>query len=169
MARPNRPRSIYAERHVAEFVKREREARGWTLASLAKRMTDSGCAIDASAIFKIESGHPPRRVTVDELVALSAAFGEPIADIVLAPELRSRRDLVPLIEQWFALKGERIEFLADIEDRSAKVAALVQEYVDAHPDAQEIVSAYIHERIPESTWADRFAEMLLDREGGQDG
>lgn len=73
---PKRPRSgsLNSEAHVAEHVREERERRGWSTAELAQRVTDAGCPINQSAIWRIESGEPRRRISVDELIAFSKVF-----------------------------------------------------------------------------------------------
>ena len=52
------------------------EQRGWSYTGLAQRMTAQGCAIDQSALYKIEKGNPRRRISVDELVALREVFAQ---------------------------------------------------------------------------------------------
>lgn len=74
MARPNRARTIEAERNLARRIKLEREDRSWSPAQLAQRMTEAGCSISTSAIYKIEDDEKPRKITVDELVALAAVL-----------------------------------------------------------------------------------------------
>ena len=74
MPRPNPLRAIQAEANLARRVAFERSERGMTYDALAKVMTDAGCPIQGSAIFKIEKGDPPRRITVDELVAFGCVF-----------------------------------------------------------------------------------------------
>ncbi len=86
MARPNKKRAVNAEANVAERIRREREARGWTLEGFAKRMEDVGCPIQPSAIYKIETSDPPRRITVDELVAFSRVLGVPLARMTSDPD-----------------------------------------------------------------------------------
>ncbi|RIK16417.1 MAG: hypothetical protein DCC50_05015 [Acidobacteria bacterium] len=87
MARPNAPRTIGKETNLAERVQYEREQRGWTYDALAKRMTEAGCSIDKSAIYKIEKGSPPRRITVDELVALARVFETSVEELLTPVEL----------------------------------------------------------------------------------
>lgn len=72
MPRPNRARSIGGEANLAERIKYEREAEGWSPAQLAKAMTEAGCSISTSAIYKVEAGE--RTIKVDELIALSQVF-----------------------------------------------------------------------------------------------
>ena len=86
MPRPNEQRAIHSEAGLARRIAFEREARGWTLDGLAKRMTDVGCPIHSSAIYKIESNDPPRRITVDELVGFSRVLGIPVEELLLPPE-----------------------------------------------------------------------------------
>ena len=85
MPRPNKDRTINSEADLAKRISEERLRRGWTFDGLASRMTDAGCAIKGSAIYKIEKGSPPRRVTVDELVGFARVFETPI-ERLLAPQ-----------------------------------------------------------------------------------
>lgn len=73
MPRPNKARSIGGESNLAERIKYERDAAGWSPAELARKMSEEGCSISTSAIYKIEAGD--RTIKVDELVALSQVFG----------------------------------------------------------------------------------------------
>ena len=82
MPRPNPLRSLDSEDNLARRIAYERERRGWTYESTAKRMTDAGCPIQGSAIYKIEKGNPRRRISVDELVAFSTIFDAEISDLL---------------------------------------------------------------------------------------
>ncbi len=75
MPRPNKRRRIEGELTVAKRIAYEREARGWTYESLARHVTEAGCPLNGSAIYKIEKADPPRRIVVDELVAFAEVFG----------------------------------------------------------------------------------------------
>src|SRR5829696_8564703 len=102
MARRNKPRSIGAEAILAERIRRERSKRGWSPADLAKQMTSAGCSLTTSAVYKIEDREAPRRISVDELIALSQVLGTTVDDLltpvdVLEKEL-ARRLLVELDE-----------------------------------------------------------------------
>lgn len=70
-AGPDRP---LAEDHVAERIKLEREARGWSTVTLAERMADAGHPVNQSAIWRIESGKPRRRVNLDEALGFCKVF-----------------------------------------------------------------------------------------------
>ena len=79
---------------LARRIAHERDARGWSYDGLAQRMTEAGCSIQASALFKIEKGDPPRRITVDELVALGRVFRVPPADLLIDPVVANHREAV---------------------------------------------------------------------------
>jgi len=100
MPRQNRDRSVGGELNVARRVKLERERAGMTFESLAKRMNDAGCPIQLSALHRIEKGDPPRRITVDELIAFAQVFGLTIADFV--------RDPAGLLDQRLVAAADRL-------------------------------------------------------------
>ena len=97
MPRPNAMRSIASERALAARIAYERDARGMSYEGLAARMTAIGCAINASAIYKIEKGEPPRRITVDELVALGRVFKLELEELVQPPEVAANKQLLRLL------------------------------------------------------------------------
>lgn len=78
MPRPNPHRTRTEERHVASYLAQERERRGWSQGAVAKRMTRAGCPIAPTAVHKIEREEDPRRITVDELAALSEILNVPV-------------------------------------------------------------------------------------------
>lgn len=77
MPKANEPREITArgEANLARRIEFQREDRGWSYETLAKEMRAVGCPIQASALYRIEKGDPPRKITVDELLALAQVFG----------------------------------------------------------------------------------------------
>lgn len=82
MPRPNPARSIEAESVLARRIAHERERLGLSYEGLAKLMTDLGCPMRGSAIFRIETGDPPRRITVNEYAALVQVFGLKMTTLV---------------------------------------------------------------------------------------
>jgi transcriptional regulator with XRE-family HTH domain len=97
--RPNRGRTLASEANLARRIARERDRRDLSYEALAQAMTEQGCAIQGSAIYKIEKGNPPRRVTVDELVALAKVFDLPIDDILKPMELIEKERAEELITE----------------------------------------------------------------------
>jgi transcriptional regulator with XRE-family HTH domain len=98
MSRPNRPRSIASEANLARRISFEREHREWSYERLAQEMTAAGCPIQGSAIYKIEKGSPPRRVTVDELVALATVLERDINDLLTPMEIIERDAAIGLAD-----------------------------------------------------------------------
>jgi transcriptional regulator with XRE-family HTH domain len=95
MPKLNAPRELPHEAAVADRVARERAARGWSMETLAQRLTVAGCPIHPSAMHRIETGG--RKISVNELVAFSAVFGIPTWELieeagVVEANVRSRRE-----------------------------------------------------------------------------
>lgn len=82
MPRPNRNRTTRVEADLALRIANERTARGWSYERLAEAMTEVGCAIQPSALFKIEKGDPPRRITVNELAAFAEVWAIPMDRLI---------------------------------------------------------------------------------------
>lgn len=97
MPRPNPPRSLQGEDNLAQRIAYEREQRGWTYEGLAKRLTDVGCPIQGSAIYKIEKGTPRRRISVDELVAFAKVFDADTSDLLIPLELIAEHEALALL------------------------------------------------------------------------
>lgn len=134
MPRPNQPRSIAGERTLARRIEMEREARGWSYDGLASRMTEAGCPIQASAIYKVEKADPPRRITVDELLGFSAAFEIPVHDLLRPREVVVSAKLARLFDKWEQARQEALAAKRRNEEAFANLARFVQEY---HSDALE--------------------------------
>lgn len=100
MPRPNKQRSIHAERRLATRIAMERESRGWSIEGLAERMTKAGCPMNGSAIFKVEKGDPPRRIVLDEAVAFAQVFGVSLQELLTPPEVLAHEDLKNLVWEW---------------------------------------------------------------------
>jgi len=131
MPRPNVPREIYAEDHLAARLTIEREREGWTYAGLALRMTNAGCPIDKTAIYKIEKGEPRRRIVVDELVAFAKVFGLSLEELLVPPELAMKKQVTELVIEWTAA-GYRIDTAKAERDEAW---AALGNYLNQHPDA----------------------------------
>ncbi len=93
----DRPRGPEAD--VAARVALERQRQGLSAAELARRMTRAGCAMNQSAIARIEQYDPPRRITVDELVAFAKVFDLEIYDLLLPPHDAFDRELVTVLAE----------------------------------------------------------------------
>lgn len=87
MPRQNQPRTVGSEDALAQriAVLRSEAEPPLSYEALAARMSAVGCPIQPSALHRIEKGSPRRKVTVDELVALSQVFEVPIEDLISSP------------------------------------------------------------------------------------
>lgn len=146
MPRPNRPRSIFSEASLATRIAHEREQRGWSPQGLAVRMEKAGCPIQVSAIYKIEKGDPPRRITVAELVGFAQVFGLPVENLLLPAEVAARNELVDLLVAW---ETSRVEANEAQEVAEAALTS-VRDYVDKHPD----VEPFLQEAL--TVWAGEY-------------
>jgi transcriptional regulator with XRE-family HTH domain len=130
MPRPNQPRSIASEHSLARRIAYEREKRGMSYEGLASRMTRVGCPIQASGVYKIERADPPRRITVDELVAFAEVFATPVQDLLLPPEMAGKQHLIDLWARW---EVARVESSGALE-REGRAWTAVRDYVAEHPE-----------------------------------
>lgn len=135
-AGPERP---LAENHVADRIKMEREVRGWSTVTLAERMTEAGHPINQSAVWRIESGKPRRRVNLDEALGFCKVFDIPLDDLTAAPgqiaNPRVRRLIAEYVEQWkeWRARGKAMD----------RVQAEIAEYTKAHPDQDDLVKGLL--------------------------
>jgi transcriptional regulator with XRE-family HTH domain len=132
MPRPNKRRGVFAEDHLAQRIAAERDARGWTNDGLAKRMTDAGCPMTGSAIFKIEKMEPRRRIVVDELVTFAKVFGIPLEELLLAPEVAASKEATRLVLRW----SEAAKAADPLIEAQNVAADAIYDYITAHPDAR---------------------------------
>jgi len=111
-------------------------------------MTDAGCPIDQSAIFKIERTTPRRRIVVDEMVTFSQVFGLPLDELLMPPELAVFKDLGRLVVEW-----DRARKATDEAGRARDAAALARDeawavvtaFVASQPDAAGALEIIIEE------------------------
>jgi transcriptional regulator with XRE-family HTH domain len=97
--RPNRGRSIASEANLAKRIAYERGSRGLSYEALASLMTEHGCPMRGSALYKIEKGDPPRRITVDELVALGRVLDVDLDELLVPMDLIQKRQARELIDE----------------------------------------------------------------------
>ena len=160
--RQNKPRSVLAEEHLAERIAAERDARGWTNDGLARRMTDAGCPITGSAIFKIEKSQPRRRIVVDELVAFARVFGIPMEQLTTAPEVWQVERLAPLLEDWRQNIATGIRVRGELEDEDRRLRTAIREAAAVSESARAFVEDYLLQVAPD--WGSRMADMIFEDE-----
>lgn len=144
MPRPNQMRSISGEAHLARRIAFEREARGWTYEGLASRMSKVGCAIQSSAIYKIEKAHPPRRIVVDELIGFARVFGLTVEQLLQPRESALNDKLRQLYAQLEEADRERVRAQQDfLELRDAVEAFFTEHRGEIDAQARAYYAAYV--------------------------
>ncbi len=121
MPRVNPLRTLVNEGNLARRISYERERADQSYAGLAKRMEDAGYPVQASAIFKIEKGDPPRRITVDELVGFSLVFGIPVADLLLPPEVVADQAMHAALDELTQARMSFEQAKSDLERTEQRV------------------------------------------------
>jgi transcriptional regulator with XRE-family HTH domain len=140
MPKVNENRTVEWERHLARSIKQTRDRRGWTMESLAQKMTEAGCQMQKSAIAKIESpspGESPRRITLDEAVTFANVFGLTLSEMLVPPVIAASREATSL---WVRYERLRDTYLRTAEEMYDVEARLV-ELVETDPAVKEAVVA----------------------------
>lgn len=175
MPRPNAPRSLFAEPHVAVRIATERESRGWSYDGLAKRLTGLGCAIQSSAIYKIEKAKPRRRITVDELIAFAQVFDLSVEEMLADPTQRRSAEAVRLLERWSLLHAR----YADNKREAFKLIKQLDEVMDRLGETvsgDQTATAALRAALPKwypseeegpggASWHDAFMQEVLTVKG----
>lgn len=152
MPRPNPPRSLPYEAYVAENLRRERERRGMTFESLAMAMKQAGCPIQPSALHKIEKGDPPRRITVNELWALSLCLDIKVQDLCGPPPGPLPNEVWVLVQQAEEILRRITMLEAEIEDHQHHLVVTgeqMQVLLADEPEQRAVLSRHFKE-----DWAD---------------
>ena len=125
MPLPNPDRAITEEMQLPARIAYERERRGWSYEGLAQRMTEAGCPIAPSGIYKTEQ--QGRRVVVEELVGYSRVFGIPVERLLLPADVAQVDTLREAWQAWASASDAywRAKQAADRADEAAKQAARV--------------------------------------------
>jgi transcriptional regulator with XRE-family HTH domain len=114
---------------------------------LASRLTSAGCPIQASAIYKIEKGDPPRRITVDELVAFAQVFGVSIEHLLLPPEAVATEELADLAVAWNTAQmqaWEASQLAWEAQEQANEAWGRLTLFVQSHEDLRAKVEAFMH-------------------------
>jgi transcriptional regulator with XRE-family HTH domain len=105
---------------VARRVQYERQRRNWSYEVLARHVTSAGCRMYPSTPFKIERGDPPRRITLEEFVALAKVFELSLDELLTPVELAHEARAAEVV-------GEIEEVLSQARTSSNQLQDLVFE------------------------------------------
>ncbi|MFG3525174.1 helix-turn-helix transcriptional regulator [Streptomyces sp. NPDC047917] len=129
-AGPGRP---VPEDHVATRIKLEREVRGWSTVKLAEEMAAVGHPINQSAIWRIESGKPRRRVNLDEALGFCKVFELTMQDLTGPPGELATPRIRQLAREYVQMTLEYRHMRAAI-DRNQMDLSEIQRELDAYGD-----------------------------------
>jgi transcriptional regulator with XRE-family HTH domain len=133
------PRVGEGERNLADHVRFERELRNWSTAELARAVSDAGCPMNQSAVWRIENGEPRRKISVDELIAFSKVFEKSISDLLQPPTTEYPENLIKeYLSEW--LKAEQTVWhkRLDASVRFRDVATILAVYPGATPHVADL-------------------------------
>lgn len=146
------------EKNLRERIARERSRRGWSYEDLARQMAEAGCPINKAALRSVEKGDPPRRITVDELLALAEIFADGDVEELLMPlQVLEQRAAHGLIERLTT----RGRLAAELANESFN--GLVELYLMAYqsPELHEYVNHQL-DAIDRTAYVEFDVEYMTD-------
>ncbi len=126
---------------MARRIAFERKQRDWTTEALAKRMTDAGCPINQSAIWKIENGEPRRRISFDEAAGFAKVFEMPLEELAVAPEIAANDTVRALVQEHQRLSAEMVRQDIAMGRIADQVRAILAEFPDSERVLEELLPA----------------------------
>ncbi|MFF7180170.1 helix-turn-helix domain-containing protein [Streptomyces sp. NPDC008121] len=147
MPKRSAPAALASEANVAAHVGLERERRGWSTAELARRVTEAGCPLSQSAVWRIENGDPPRKISVDEMVAFGKVFERSVEELLLPVSSEFPESLVRLyVNKWVDAHA----YLKRIQVQAGVILGDVTSAAWAFPAADQVIREMIVERVVET-------------------
>lgn len=157
MPRPKSPTALQQGANVAARIAFERQARGLSYEALAAHMSEVGCPVPVSALFKIEKGRPnPRKIDVDELIGFSKVFGVDVSELLLPLEVALDHRVADFANRFVELVDSLKRDINRISDLYTEFAGLH----DKNPEIYERLVKELHEPKPKGKAKDRDAVAL---------
>lgn len=152
-----RPTAGRGEAGLARHVERLRRERGWSYETLATKMTEADCALSKAALYSIEQGDPPRRITVDELMGFSRVFGLSVTRLLLPPELAAKKEAEVLWDKYETTRRRMVELQRQMDHLEDRILDLVD------TDERDAVLEALREEAGEVNVGKLVAHMRLTR------
>jgi len=89
--------------------------------------TGDGCPINQTAIWKIENGEPPRRITYDEALAFAAVFDTSLDELSLDPEVYANKELQRLIDRLKSQVDAMVRTQKEAQESMGSIRAILSE------------------------------------------
>jgi transcriptional regulator with XRE-family HTH domain len=145
---------LFSEDNAAARIALEREVRGWSTTELAARMTRAGVPLNQTAVWRIESGSPRRKITLDEALGFARVFELPLEEL-MAPllegvDLEGRRVVQEAVEAFYQAR--------DAKDRLHHAVVAIAEYLQTNPEG----SPGIHQQCLRLMGEERDARALSE-------
>ncbi|MHC5904180.1 helix-turn-helix domain-containing protein [Streptomyces sp. S6] len=143
-AGPDRP---LPEDYVAQRIKLEREARGWSTVTLSERMADVGHPVNQAAIWRIESGKPRRRVNLDEAIGFCKVFDLDMDELISPPGQIANAHVRRLIAEYIDKYKQHLAARKEM----GRIQGELQEYTDANPNQEDLVKGLLTHELAVAT------------------
>jgi len=162
MPRPNRPRSLGSERELARRIALLCEQHNMKYPELAERMTTAGCPIQPSALYKL-SQDPPRRITVNELVAIANIFNLAVNDLLRPIAVVEKEWAEEVARDWIGATFA----LDDAQAEAVRAAIKLAHVARQSPDLAEYVEHQWKTASPGRQWFAEFVGTVNDEQLGE--
>jgi transcriptional regulator with XRE-family HTH domain len=146
---PRRPPAVEAgpDEWAAWRVRYERERRNWSQGELARQITTAGVPMQQQAVWKIENGDPPRKISYGEAIAFCRVFGiENVADLGQPPESLITREMHGLIDEVQELSALRSKLIDQAKTLKRRVLRLSETSRSTGSDGDDL-SAMLTEMV----------------------
>lgn len=110
---------------------------------MAKRMSDLGCAIQHTAIYKMVKADPPRRVTVDELVAFARVFDLGVEELLLPVEAVTNRHVKAAFAEWANAVSESDKAHRRVGEARASISELLKNHPETRVSVEDEMGRYV--------------------------
>jgi transcriptional regulator with XRE-family HTH domain len=141
-----------SEENIAERIREELKARGWSQAKLAKEMAANGYAIHQSAISKIvapPSGDGRRSVSVDEALGFAKTFGVELQELLVPGYRLFLNRAGKLIAQGAAAFRAKIQTEAEYQALIRQVTDLAVADIDVRKLVVSMFDLATRDKAPE--------------------
>ncbi|GEM_PF-2643835 len=158
MPRPKPQRAIGGEENLARRIRRELTARAWTPAELAHRMTDAGCRIGTSSVYKILDTEKPRTISVDEFISLASVFDTTTDELLTPVEALEQREVQELLKDLDAGERQMLDGVMRYFEATFKLLQLAGD----EPELYAYVKNHHWRRAPSDSGATPLLHVVTD-------
>lgn len=159
------------EKQLAVRILAERKRRGWTIEQMAAALRRAGAPkASASGVYKSESGTPPRRVPLDEMLAYAQVFETSLDELVSGDVVSERfwRWYRSFLDAWEARRAafDLLEVVlyegAEMLD-APEIKEQIIEVVNMDLAVMKAVDQIIERSIEGSPLAEEWAEIRKEK------